>query len=632
MEAPRGSSAPLASRIAAHVVHFEEMLERVRLCASDSRSCPDWWREVEHSWQRNASTALAARLERHAQQHGDFLPESGPSTFRALMLAVWRERRPWPILEYWKPELTCGTAHQRTATNGSSDGGKWLCGSQPLDFVRPCRVLSVGSNFEDDFERAMHRIAGCRSLVFDPTLGPESSERVRRFAASLAQYGSKLNASVGLGVGKIVDRTGTRHQLRPLAELLAGSAGFFVRDAAESEERPRAPHHLTVAKIDAEGGEFGGGLLGPNGLWELCATGQLTVDQVSVEVHLRSAGSLSALNAIFEGAARCGMMLLHKETNWLGCHLGGCVEFSWASLRHVRRVLGHARQRMAVLAQVEHTVQDSAAEVPSHNHAVLHVRNPAALSWCPHNVGSVMSNLRRAQTPSLVLDVGAFDGSDAIRYAQTGHIVWSFEPSPAKLEPIRDRVRSAGLAEKITVFGVALSDANGTTPFHVHMAPKASGRRFFRGGLGSAQDSVNAAAPAGSRGQVVTVEKRRLDDVVPPGMEVLLVKIDAQGHEPRVLQGASRLLAAHRIKVIAAEWAPAFMQGGANEAVQLVEMLHGFGYECTACAESQAAKPVFHESRMTNRISASMYARRLAAANSTLGDWDNLVCKPRTST
>ena len=25
----------------------------------------------------------------------------------------------------------------------------------------------------------MHRLAACRSLVFDPTLGPESSERVR---------------------------------------------------------------------------------------------------------------------------------------------------------------------------------------------------------------------------------------------------------------------------------------------------------------------------------------------------------------------------------------------------------------------------------------------------------------------
>ena len=119
--------------------------------------------------------------------------------------------------------------------------------------------------------------------------------------------------------------------------MLAGSAGFFRRgdDAAH--------HHLTVAKIDAEGGEFRGGLIGSEGLWEQCAAGRLSVDQVVVEVHLRSAGSLAYLNMIFEGASRCGMVLLHKETNWIGCHFGGCVEFSWASLKHVRSVLERAR-------------------------------------------------------------------------------------------------------------------------------------------------------------------------------------------------------------------------------------------------------------------------------------------------
>ena len=347
------SSASLATCIHDHVVNFEAALTRVLLCAGNSGLCPGWWREVEYGWKHNASMAMAARLERHAQQHGDFLPASGPSTMRALTLTVQRAKRPWTILDYWQPELSCGKAQQRTKTNRSSDGGKWLCGSRPADFARPCRVLSIGSNFEDDFERAMHRLAACRSLVFDPTLGPESSERVRAFAASLARYGSHLNASVGLGMGKIVDRTGTRHELRPLAQLLAGSADFFgVGGAADRAQRPGV-QHLTVTKIDAEGGEFGGGLLGPDGLWELCSNGVLTVDQVSVEVHLRSAGSLSALNAIFEGAARCGMVLLHKETNWLGCHFGGCAEFSWASLQHVRHMMGHARERDAALAQDE---------------------------------------------------------------------------------------------------------------------------------------------------------------------------------------------------------------------------------------------------------------------------------------
>ena len=118
------SSASLATCIHDHVVNFEAALTRVLLCAGDSGLCPGWWREVEYGWKHNASMAMAARLERHAQQHGDFLPASGPSTMRALTLTVQRAKRPWTILDYWQPELSCGKAQQRTKTNRSSDGGK----------------------------------------------------------------------------------------------------------------------------------------------------------------------------------------------------------------------------------------------------------------------------------------------------------------------------------------------------------------------------------------------------------------------------------------------------------------------------------------------------------------------------
>ena len=336
-------ASALASQINAHIVRFDEALTRVLLCNGDAAAaCPDWWREAERNWRRNTTASLAARLALHAQTWNEFLPQSNPSTLRSVMNTVKKTRKEWPVVAYYQPDFSCGADLRRTASDRNNnyavrdDGGKWLCGWRAADFAPPCTVLSIGSNFDDAFERAMHKLASCRSLTFDPTLGPIGSQKVRSFAASLEQYGSRLNASVGLGFGAIADRTGTRHKLRPLAELLAGSGGFF-RGATGGH------HHLTVAKIDAEGGEFRGGLIGPDGLWEQCAAGRLTVDQVVVEVHLRMAGSLASLNAIFEGASRCGMVLLHKETNWLGCHFGGCVEFSWASLRHVRRVMERAR-------------------------------------------------------------------------------------------------------------------------------------------------------------------------------------------------------------------------------------------------------------------------------------------------
>lgn len=232
-------------------------------------------------------------------------------------------------------------------------------------------------------------------------------------------------------------------------------------------------------------------------------------------------------------------------------------------------------------------------------------------------------NLRRARLPSLVLDVGAFDGKDALAYARSGgHTVWSFEPSPAKVEPIRERVRAAGLADKVSVFPIALSDANGTTSFHVHRAPQRA-THFFRGGLGSAQDSINAAAPAANKGHVITVDKRRLGDVVPRDMEVLFAKIDAQGHELNVLQGASRLLANQSIKVIAVEWYPKGCRRGSATPFS--------SWSCCATsamlvtpALSKVAKAL---PKGTRNFAATMYAHRLADdANSTYGYWDDLVC------
>ena len=340
-------SSILATQIASHVKAFEASLESSLICSGDgAATCPGWWHDEEQKWKRNATSALASRLALHALKYSEFLPDSEPCTLKAHLDTVRRTRGSLKSIleEYWQTsEFSCGLSLKRTRTSvGGNDGGKWLCGVRSTDFAQPCRVLSIGCNFEDDFERSVQRLASCRSWIFDPTLGREDSPRVRRFADSLALYGSRLNASTGLGVGSILDRNTTRHALRPLADLLSGTGRFFRVEGAGSHR-----YHLAVAKIDAEGGEFIGGLLGPKGLWSLCADGTLTVDQVTTEIHLRKAGSLAAVNAIFEGAARCGLVLLHYESNRLGCHYGGCAEVSWASLRHLRRVLDPVRSAIS---------------------------------------------------------------------------------------------------------------------------------------------------------------------------------------------------------------------------------------------------------------------------------------------
>lgn len=251
------SSAPtpsvslgLISRIALHVEMFGKALDRVLTCSSaGSSSCPGWWRKLELEWKSNATAALASRMELHARRWSELLSESEPCTLKDALRHAKEFKK--PILErYWQqPDLSCGSALKRTGSSvKSSDGGKWLCGARSIDYVQPCRILSIGCNFEDDFERAMHKLASCRSLIFDPTLGREGSPKVLRFSTSLDLYGSRLNASVGLGMGSIVDRNGSRHALRPFADLVEGSGNFFQSGVSGTP-------HMTVAKIDAEGGE-----------------------------------------------------------------------------------------------------------------------------------------------------------------------------------------------------------------------------------------------------------------------------------------------------------------------------------------------------------------------------------------
>merc|ERR1740125_68996 len=71
--------------------------------------------------------------------------------------------------------------------------------------------------------------------------------------------------------------------------------------------------------------------------------------------------------------------------------------------------------------------------------------------------------------------------------------------------------------------------------------------------------------------------------MVPSGETVLFMKVDAQGHDFRVLQGADRLLSEQRVLVLLAEFNPTLMKGGWREGVEMLEFLQSKGYVCSAC-------------------------------------------------
>jgi len=85
------------------------------------------------------------------------------------------------------------------------------------------------------------------------------------------------------------------------------------------------------------------------------------------------------------------------------------------------------------------------------------------------------------------------------------------------------------------VHACALSDENGTTTFnYVRNAPAYSG--ILKRDYATKNPDV----------EVLTVEKCRMDDVIPEGEKIGFIKIDVEGGEFAVLRGAERLISANR--------------------------------------------------------------------------------------
>ena len=192
-----------------------------------------------------------------------------------------------------------------------------------------------------------------------------------------------------------------------------------------------------------------------------------------------------------------------------------------------------------------------------------------------------LSNELKLVPGALDVDVGAHDGYNALYFARAGHSVITLEPTAAKAKRIAAAIRKSGLGDRITFLQAAASNHSGSSTLWVSGDSSA----------GSEQDTL-ATVPLWSDGRKVEAQRVQiltLDEVVKgraaSERHVLHPKVDAQGHEPAVLEGASGLLDSRRVDVMTVEISPhlASPSDGHSAYLGALLRLQRAGYRCAMC-------------------------------------------------
>ncbi|TBW39538.1 FkbM family methyltransferase [Siculibacillus lacustris] len=178
-----------------------------------------------------------------------------------------------------------------------------------------------------------------------------------------------------------------------------------------------------------------------------------------------------------------------------------------------------------------------------------------------------------AHKDMVFVDVGANFGYFTCllgsRIGRTGSgRVYAVEPNPACIELLRKNVAINWSMAPITIHPCAVGAASTQLDLVVPKNRSANGALVGR-----------RPAPIAATDAVYTVAVEPLDDLLPEGEVVDLIKIDVEGHEWAVLAGARKVVARSPGLRIIMEWAPLQMTSAGYTADDMVSLFDELGLD-----------------------------------------------------
>ncbi len=198
-----------------------------------------------------------------------------------------------------------------------------------------------------------------------------------------------------------------------------------------------------------------------------------------------------------------------------------------------------------------------------------------------------------------VVDVGANIGIYTLHAARavgnTGR-VFSFEPTPRTFGILEGNVDANGFNARVDLRCAAVLDERSTMPLYV---------QDVRCGLNSLY------GPEGGRS--VMVETVSLDEALSNVPAIHLIKIDAEGAEPRILRGMRRIIEANPGLRIFVEFAPSILLRAGTQPSDFLDDLLAWGFDIQVVEDLSGELLPFERASLLAAFSVNLSLRRTAA-------------------